>query len=69
MVRAPQPPAALDLDDVGRRALDLGAHRAQKGDQVVDLRLARGRADGRGPSASVAARSAFSVPMTVTPER
>ena len=41
-----QPAAALDLDDVRGGALDICAHRLQQADEVVDLRLAGGRADG-----------------------
>ena len=42
---AAQALAALDLDRVRRGPLDLGAHRAQEGDEVVDLGLLGGRSD------------------------
>ena len=43
---ASQAAPTLDLDDVGRGALDLGAHLLQEVDEVVDLGLAGSRPDG-----------------------
>ena len=43
---APQATPALDLDDVGRRPLDLRAHLLEERDEVVHLRLLGGRPDG-----------------------
>ena len=47
VLRAAEALAALDLDRVGCRPLDRGAHRDEERDEVVDLRLLRGRSDGR----------------------
>ena len=47
VLRAPEAPAALHLDGVGGRPLDLGAHLLQERDEVVHLGLLGGRPDGR----------------------
>ena len=45
VLSASQPAAALDLDPVGSRSLDLGTHILQECDQVVDLGFLRRRFD------------------------
>jgi hypothetical protein len=40
---------ALDVDDVGPRAVDLGAHLVEDPAELLDLRLARAVDEGRPP--------------------
>ena len=49
MLGAAQALAALDLDGVGRRPLDRGAHLLEERDEVVDLGLLGGGPDDRVP--------------------